>query len=234
MELPIISIELLKNSIKFSIIHNNFLKIPTNLIKSQENKHEDCCKFLENQFFSSEIADQASIFEPVFRSMPLELVALYARCQETLQNRTFALKAYEFIVSHDPQKFEEISYVFEQAADFFDGKCGDSHKALEILEAMLPENPRKRQEIWLKCGLLYKKIGDLKSAADAFKEILENNPKNAEARVLLSGIYVEEGDKSQALKVLERDSRENQREIVFFSEDEQGSPHFFQLYHEFP
>lgn len=151
--------------------------------------------------------------------MPLELVALYASSQETLKNRESAAKAYEFIVSHDPQKFEEILYIWEQAADFFE-RSGDFHKALEVFEGLLAENPRKSQEIWLRCGLLYKKIGDLKSAVDAFKEILANNPKNAEARVLLSNIYIEEGDRKQALRVLEPNSRENQQEAVFFSEDD--------------
>lgn len=64
-------------------------------------------------------------------------------------------------------------------------------------------------------GILYKKIGDPISAADAFRAVLDKNPNNTEAKLHLSTMYLEKGQKTEALEILEEGNDE-----VFFSEDE--------------
>ena len=122
-----------------------------------------------------------------------------------------ATKTYDYIISQNFDNFLiKFLDILEQAANFYED-LGENHKALEIFEKILEEN--NNEEVWLRCGILYKKIGDIPSAIDAFKSILESNPKLTEAKINLSNIYLEEGNKKEALKILDN-------EEVFFSDDE--------------
>lgn len=170
-------------------------------------------------FSYPELTDQASIYQPVFTNLPLEIVALYGSSQKALKNFDQAAKAYEYIISHNHQQFLEILYIWEQAANFYE-ELGENNKALEIFELLLED--RDKEEIWFRCGVLYKKIGDVQSAIDAFKAILDKNPKMTEAKIFLSNIYMEEGNKKQALRVLEQNfEKNNEQEAVFFSDEDE-------------
>lgn len=165
------------------------------------------------------MTDQASIYQPVFTNLPLEIVALYGSSQKALKNFSQAAKAYEYIISHNHQQFLEILYIWEQAANFYE-ELGENNKALEIFELLLED--RDKEEIWFRCGVLYKKIGDVQSAIDAFKAILDKNPKMTEAKIFLSNIYMEEGNKKQALRVLDQNfEKNNEQEAVFFSDEDE-------------
>jgi len=159
--------------------------------------------------------------------LPLEIVALYASCQKNIKNFTEATKAYDYIISQNHRNFLDILYIWEQAANYYEEQ-NDNNKALEIFELLL-EN-ENNEDMWLRCGVLYKKIGDIQSAIDAFKSILESNPKLTEAKIHLSNIYMEEGNRNDALKILDQTTvkKENNDEAVFFSEEEG----FFLLYEE--
>ena len=143
---------------------------------------------------SSELTDQDSIYHPGFNNLPLEIVALYASCQKNMKKMGEAAKAYDYIISS--QNHQSFLDILEQAANFYED-LGENNKALEIFEKILNEN--NNEETILRCGILYKKIGDIQSAIDAFKTILESNPKLTEAKIHLSNIYMDEGNKKEAL-----------------------------------
>ena len=113
----------------------------------------------------------------------------------------------------------EILYIWEQAANYYE-EIGENNKALEVFELLLEKE--NNEDMFLRCGILYKKIGDIQSAIDAFKSVLESNPKLTEAKIQLSNIYMEEGNKNDALKILDQTTlkKGNGDEAVFFSEEE--------------
>lgn len=119
--------------------------------------------------------------------------------------------AFDYICEQSNDNYPDILIL---AADYFDS-IGNNSRSLEILEKMMGNEAVNNEELWLKAGILYKKIGDQESAVDAFNSVLEKNPNNTEAKLHLSNLYLEKGEKNEALEILEGFNDE-----VFLSDEE--------------
>lgn len=112
-----------------------------------------------------------------------------------------ALDVLSFCEEFDPAEYHDA---FIDMIDLY-FEFGYLEKSTQLCERLYTaSNEADRQEILLRLGFLFGKLGDWKKEMEAYERVLKFNPENKKARFRLSEIYETNGLYQDALRVLKQ------------------------------
>lgn len=152
--------------------------------------------------------------------LPVEIIVKYAQCLLNHSNQaskkqpgsaeskssedkslSTALDVLNFCEEFDPAEYHDA---FIDMIDLY-FEFGYLEKSTQLCERLYTaSNETDRQEILLRLGFLFGKLGDSKKEMEAYERVLKFNPENKKARFRLSEIYETNGFYQDALKVLKQ------------------------------
>ncbi|KWU45778.1 TPR-like protein [Rhodotorula sp. JG-1b] len=105
---------------------------------------------------------------------------------------------FDIVTSEDVAQFPELFGAIGEA--FYERKMYDS--ALDVYQLMAENEETNGPAVWSKIGMCHQATGDLESTKECYENVVEEEPNNMEAKLVLAKLLEQLGDPSRALQYI--------------------------------
>ena len=118
--------------------------------------HGECIDFINRiaGVDQNEVQGNPEKLREKLKDIPLEIIAKYGLCCGKRDYKQLADVAFDILIQDDINLYSDL---FEEAAEYYE-QLEDYDKALKIYEKLLELPEYSSPDIWLKIGVLYRKV----------------------------------------------------------------------------